>query len=304
MEFARHNQDIIAARDAAGRNLNHLTCPRCGLPVIWRQTRSGRSYFRHTLAHPSCGTQGETERHFIAKQIIIRAGYILGPDAEEYALRQMTTEQPLSRFYIDVAAFTPDRRRFLIEINHNHPATPDKIAYFQEQGFQALEIDLNDLHRHHSFADNVLRSAPRKWLSRGNEIMEPVNITDERFAVFSRRRREIPPFTRQNLEDFLHAVAQQYRDFPATRFTGTIQSQPHYFLKEFMPYCIRSTTGPALFDHMIGLRKTTFDCRKRDVGRPVTFTLESDTSRFIFSRPKGLPVFLPLADDITWQDET
>ena len=110
--------------------------------------------------------------HQKAKEIIKEKGFIYVRDLSDNEMKivrfeDIQLEVKVGQFSADLLGTHISGRQLLMEIAVTHPCEQEKIQYYQETGRDSVEIALADLADDYSLReleDQVLKTAPRKWI--------------------------------------------------------------------------------------------------------------------------------------------
>ena len=170
-------------------------CPQCNRRLVAKKGSRKAHHFAHE-GDQNCVGALETMAHFLAKQVIADAGWVMTPPfaARHYAAwRLIESERRLDFDSVTLEVwqqgFRPDLiaehagTKIVIEVLVSHACTPEKLALLAERGIPALEIDLSDFR--HGIADKdwftaaVLSEAPRTWLFHPRQAAANARLADD-----------------------------------------------------------------------------------------------------------------------------
>ncbi len=286
MQYAIKNSHVFHI-DSAPRD-DHYRCPRCGLPVVIGQTT-----FKHRINNPDCSKSSESEIHLLAKWVIKTQGIVRFPDGvSPVPLKSIEIEKHRSQFIFDVFALQSDDHPVVIEVNHEGPISVKKKDYLQAMDMNGFEICIDE-NPHEDFLRYIIEEAPRTWVwkATGKKRQLPNESSIERPDPSIH-----PIYTRELLEDYIHALRSRYSHLENQVFTGRVTQTHNYTgIPSRLRYFLDCSELNTDILKAICVLPGTYPFRKDDVGKPFTFTLNCDPSRMIFNTVTKWSLFLPLA---------
>ncbi|WP_411359006.1 hypothetical protein [Pseudidiomarina salilacus] len=148
-------------------------CALCKSSVSVVKGEHKRHHYRHRVGRKSGGSNGETDLHRAAKEIIQASRSLVFPNNKFITFDHVDVEVTLNKqIKADLIGYI-GQRRCVIEIRVTHAVNRQKIEIIESLNVDTIELDLSSWHRScPSLASRVGIEqvinlyAPRKWLVR------------------------------------------------------------------------------------------------------------------------------------------